>query len=130
MTTPALFSQTAPAGVLMDPALYLAGAGVALGNAAEKAIITNSRQVFGVAIPDSATKTVKYYTAKADGTADFEKGAKPQFGVNRQLLRVGLTVAAGVGIALIPRREVQAALLGVAGVAAAHVVQDVIPPLR
>lgn len=128
--TQSMFPQTAPLGVLTDPALYLAGLGATLGNAAEKAVITNSRQLFGVAIPDSTTKTVKYYDAKSDGTADFAKGAQAKYGMNRQLLRVGLIAAAGVGIALIPRREVQAALLGVAAVSTAHVVQDVLPPLR
>lgn len=124
--TPA-FPQKNTVSVVTDPLLLLSIAGVVAGNLLEKQLYKSARGTFGYA--QTVDGKLGYYAGKADGNADTTKPL-PAAGVARQVARLGIVGACAAGIAFSPSREAQGVLLGAAAVVGAHVIQDVVPPLR
>lgn len=114
---------------LTDSRVLATVAGVTVGNVAEKYLYKSARQMFGVAVA-AAGGAVNYYHAKPDGSADTEKGAAPQFRVNRNVARAVGVVGAVAGIEYTGSGEAQYALLGAASIWFCHILQDTIPGLR
>lgn len=113
---------------LTDPRVLATGVGVTVAAFGEKALFKSARQLFGVATP-AAGGEIKYFEAKADGSADTSK-EHPQFRTNRTVARGIGVVACIAGIEFSNSAPAQYGLLGAASLFMAHIVQDAVPFLR
>ena len=93
----------------------------------EKVAFSSQRGLFGVASIQNGQMV--FYRQGADGKADTASGTAPQLGMNRQVARLAMVVGSVAAIEHSSSATAQYALLGVAALSLAHLMQDVFPQL-
>jgi hypothetical protein len=126
MTNSQLLSQTDGniLGLLTDPRVSSTAVGAVLGNVLEKQVFANQRAIFGKAVSVAADGSVKYVDEAGVEQAKFK--------TNRQLMHAGLILLGVAAIEYVPDNSgvLQYAMLGLAAISAAHLVQSFVPALR
>lgn len=111
-------------GTLTDPRIIATAVGAAAGAVLEKQIWIAARETFGVASLENGR--MKYYAPSVSGKGKVGH-ENPALGNNRQLARAGIILGCVAAIEYTPSGTAQYALLGMAAVAAAHILQDIFP---
>lgn len=116
--------------LLTDPRVWSTAAGALVEAAAEGLAFANLRKAFGYHKTD-ADGTVVWYDGKDDGAGKTIPMTNPGTSgkTYRQFARLGLIVVSALAIEHVNNGEAQYALLGASAVAAAHILQDLLPAL-